>query len=1021
MQNRGAIWLFTILLAIACLYQLSFTFFTTSFESGAKEIGIQKADSVRRANPKLDEVEYEKLKEVFTEKYLKENGQTEIYPLLGFTYAECKQDEIALGLDLQGGMSVTLEVSIPEMVTALSGNSKDVAFNKAMDLAKSRQGESQRPFIDEFEKAYTEVAPNGRLASVFHTRDNSTKFPAGASNSEVITTLKNEAKVAIDNVEKILRNRIDKFGVSQPTIQKQQYSGRILIDLPGVKDKERVRKVLQSTATLEFWETYKNAEIYPKLDNADKVLSETLYPGVRAAVEAKNKKGGAADSTTAKADSANVDSAKSDVDALLGANDSTKKDSSATKISDKDLNDQSKASPLFAHMLPAIFKNDKGQFDYQKGCIVGYSSINDTDKVNAVLNNPVFKSNLPSDLKLLWGAKPDKNVLALYALKNTRDGKAPLDGSTIVDANKDFNQRNEVEVSMRMNSEGAKIWGELTTKNAKDNDAIAIVLDEYVQSAPNVINPIMNGSSSISMGSGNKAQQMEEADDLANILKAGALPAPASIVDEAVVGPTLGAENINAGMMSFLVALLVIAAYMWFYYSSSGLVADFALLASLFFIIACLAGWHAALTLPGIAGIILTIGIAVDANVLVFERVKEELHHGKSMKDALNLGYKRALSAIIDGNVTTFLTAVVLTAFGTGPIRGFAVALIIGILCSLFSAIFISRLIFSAKRFENTTFKFSTKWTENLFRNVNFDWVGNRKWYYMISGIVIAAGIGSMVTRGFSYGVDFTGGRTYTVEFEKPVTPDKVRESLAAPFESAPEVKTIGTGNQMKITTNYLIKDNSEASDAKVEQTLNEGLAGLSNKFKVLESRKVDGSISDDILYSAVLSVSVALAIIFLYIFIRFRKWQFGLGALASLFHDIFLILSIFSLGHGYLPFSMEIDQHFIAALLTILGYSINDTVVVFDRIREYLRDKVGGDQKTIINNALNSTLGRTLNTSFTCFVVMLMIFLFGGDSIRGFVFALLIGIAVGTYSSLCVATPVVVDFGKKGDFTKKA
>ncbi|MES2628264.1 MAG: protein translocase subunit SecDF [Bacteroidota bacterium] len=1018
MQNRGAIWLFTILLAIACLYQISFSFVTSGFEKEATQFGKLKADSARIANPNLSSDEYDEIKDGFSEKYLKDNSTKEVYPVFGYTYSECKEKEISLGLDLQGGMSVTLEVSIPEMLVALSNDSKDPDFNKALELAKKRHLTSSANFITEFRKAYDEVAPNGKLAAVFSNRDNATKFPRTASNADIIKTLELEAKSAIDNVEKILRNRIDKFGVIQPTIQKQQYTGRILIDLPGVKDKARVRKVLQSTANLEFWETYKNEEIYAKLDAADKAMSETLYPGVRAAAEAKNKKdAGATDSTaTASADSTKADTAKNSVEDLLGATDSSKSD---TAKAGKNAEDPAKISPLFHAMRPAIYQDENGGMRLAPGCAVGYAAVSDTDKINAVIANPVFKASLPSDLRLLWASKPSNNVITLYAIKNTRDGKAPLDGSTIVNAAVDYNQRNEVEVTMKMNSEGARIWSDLTTKNAKEKGSIAIVLDESVQSAPTVNSPIPNGSSSISMGGANRAEQLNEATDLANILKAGALPAPASIVDEAIVGPSLGAENISAGIFSFLVALTVIVLYMWFYYNTAGLVADIALVASLFFIVGSLASLQAALTLPGIAGIILTIGISVDANVLIYERVKEELHLGKTLKEALNLGYKRASSAIIDGNLTTLLTAIVLTAFGTGPIRGFATTLIIGILCSLFSAIFISRLIFSAKRFENKNIKFSTRFTENLFRNANFDWVGSRKYYYMISAVVITAGLISMFTRGFSYGVDFTGGRTYTVQFEKPIVPDEVRTSLATPFGNAPEVKTIGGGNQLKITTNYLIEENNESTDAKVEQTLTDGLAPLNNKFKLLESRKVDGSISGDILKSAMFSVGFSLLIIFLYIFLRFRKWQFGLGALAALFHDIFLILSVFSLCHGYLPFSMEIDQHFIAALLTILGYSINDTVVVFDRIREYLRDKVGVDQKTIINNALNSTLGRTLNTSFTTFVVMLMIFIFGGDSIRGFVFALLLGIAIGTYSSLCVATPVVVDFGDKGDFTK--
>ncbi len=1009
MQNRGALLLFTILLGLACIYQLSFSFITRGVEADAYEFAVQKADSAQLANSSLTPLQYDSILVASEDRYLKQKSFEEVYPVFGYTYGECKEKEINLGLDLQGGMSVTLEVSIPEMIVNLAANPNDADFAAAIQAARDLQTESQDDFITLFAGTYAEQAPNGKLAAVFHNRDNKDKFPRTATNEEIILTLREEAQAAIDNTEKILRTRIDKFGVVQPTIQKQQYSGRISIDLPGVKDKERVRKVLQSTANLEFWETYQNSEVYPLLEQADKALSEALYPGEREKYEEEL----AADTVAADTEETANDTASSDaLEDLLGSDDSTA-DATEDAILEGEQADRTKVSPLFSKLQPAIFQGANGQFQLGEGSIVGYASVTDTIEVNRLLNNKAAKGVFPKDMKLLWGSKARGNAVELFSIRvTTRDGKAPLDGGVIVDARQDFNVRGDIEVAMQMNAEGANTWAEMTRNNI--GKSIAIVLDNSVQSAPTVQGEIPGGRSSISMGSGNRGEQLNEAEDLANILKAGALPAPAQIVDESIVGPSLGADNISSGLSSMLIALGMILLYMIFYYSKAGIVADVALVSNLFLLIGTLASMQASLTLPGIAGIVLTIGMSVDANVLIYERVKEELRKGSALKTALEEGYKKAASAIIDSNLTTLLTAIVLAVFGSGPIKGFATTLIIGIFTSLFSAIFITRLIFTSKGFGEKVTAFASKATENAFTKINIEWVGKRKMYYVISALVILGGIGSMASRGFDLGVDFTGGRTYTVKFEQPVDVDQVRNALDAPFNGAPEVKTIGGGSQLKITTNYLISESGSEIDGKVEAALSQGLNTVVDDYTIEESRKVDPTISDDIVQSAVLAVTFALLIIFVYILGRFRRWQFGLGALTALFHDILIVLSLFSIFHGILPINLEIDQAFIAALLTVLGYSINDTVVVFDRVREFIKLKGGNQDEGVINSALNSTLGRTVNTSLTTFAVLLMIFLFGGDSIRGFVFALMVGVVVGTYSSLCIATPVVVDFSSK-------
>jgi SecD/SecF fusion protein len=1026
MQNKGAIWLFTILLTMACLYQISFSFVTSAFEKKAEEYAVVKVDSVRDAqNGEMDLLEETLLQDDFKSEFLSRNSNEEIYPVFGYTYQESKEKQINLGLDLAGGMSVTLEVSIPDLIINLSNNIKNEDLLKAVRSAKEKQKDSQDDFVTLFGESWDEMYPDQQMATVFHSRDNKDRFPREASNDEILEILKEEAQVAINNTEKIIRTRIDKFGVTSPTIQKQQFSGRILVELPGVSDKERVRKQLKSTANLEFWNTYESSEVLGFLDQANSALSEKYYPEFSLEDETANEDSVSTSSEEAGSDGAVNDS--SDVtteDDLLGLSDSDSTEAS----SDEPLEELSdaerlKAIPLFSKLSPA-FDPQTGQA--MTGPVVGFSQVSDTAEVNKMLAEPEVQELLPRDLRLLWASEPSarfNNLMRLYAIKaDTRDGKAPLDGSVIVDASQQYDLGGNVEVEMVMNSQGARTWKEITAEAASQQPkrSVAVVLDDYVFTAPVVQGEIPTGRSSISIGAGTRNEQIQEALDLANLLKAGALPAPANIVDESIVGPSLGQENINDGLKSFIIALVCVLFYMLFYYKGAGLVSDIALVANLFFLIGALASIQAALTLPGIAGIVLTIGMAVDANVLIYERIREELRNGKGTKAAVKEGYQKAYSAIIDANLTTLLTAIVLVSLGTGPIKGFATVLIIGIFTSLFSAIFITRLIFDSRLTNSKPVSFFMEWSKNILVNANIQFISKRKISYTISLILIVIGVVSMVTRGLNLGVDFTGGRTYTVRFDQTEDLDAVRNTLAASFvndegnQMQPEVKTYGAANQVKITTKFLVDDDSRDADQRVEDALNSGLAELGTGYTIEESRKVDPSISDDFQTSSTSAVIFSLIIIFAYIVFRFKKWQYGVGAITAMFHDVFVVLGIFSLFHGWLPFSLEIDQAFIAAILTVVGYSINDTVIVFDRIREYMTDHRKEHMSSVVNKALNSTLSRTINTSMTTFVVLLIIFVFGGESIRGFIFALMLGVLVGTYSSLYIASPIVVDLTDK-------
>lgn len=1009
MQNKGAIRLFAILLALVCLFQLSFTWKTRSIEKKAKEYA--NSESVRLLAKKIaggdglkEQAAFDSISKLKERYFFDSISATPVFNMLlkQYTYKECKEKELNLGLDLKGGMNVTLEVSVVDIVKALSNNSVNPEFNKAIALAQEMQKNNSEDFISSFDKAFAQVAPNGSLAApdIFCTRELKEKgITTKSTNKEVIEVVRKEVNLSIDRTFNILRNRIDKFGVTQPNIQKLEKSGRILVELPGVKDKERARKVLQTTAELQFWLTFENQEISPILAKIDHELSVILSSGKKDTTTKKD--------TTAVADAAvkedTTQNAKVDTADLLNKAKSKKEDIAG-----------SNKNPLFS-----IFAQwgDPKSGKLFPGAVVGYTAIKDTAKVNSYLRMPQIVNLMPRELKLAWAAKPEKksNVIYLYALKaiSSRDSKgAVLGGDKIVDAFQDFTPTGGSEIVMVMNSEGANAWKRITGDNK--GSCIAVLLDNYVQTAPRVNDEIPNGRSSITGD-----YDLNEAKDLANVLKAGKLPAPARIVSEEMVGPSLGQESINAGFSSFIIALLVVLAFMVFYYSRAGWAADVALFANFFFIIGILASIGAVLTLPGIAGIVLTMGMAVDANIIIYERIREELSLGKGMRLAVSDGFKHSYSAIIDGNVTTLLVGIILYFFGTGSIKGFATTLVIGIFTTLFTAIFITRLILERRLDKNQPLSFFTKLTEGAFKKVNFDFVSMRKVTYVITAVIIIVGTSSLFIKGFNYGVDFTGGRTYVVGFEKAVVTEDVKSALAKPLESSPEVKTFGTNDKVKITTKYMVNNTGINADTDAEKRVFEGLRKfLGDKvtfeqFKekhLLSSQKIGPTVARDILYAAYMAVFLALIAIFLYILLRFNKWQFALGAIISLAHDAFFVLGAFSLLNGILPFPLEVDQAFIAAVLTVMGYSINDTVIIFDRVREYTNEHKKWDLKQIVNGALNSTLSRTINTVATVIFTLLAIFIFGGEVIRGFTFAMLIGVVIGTYSSLFIATPIYYD-----------
>jgi len=988
MQGKGVIKFFAIILAVSCLYQLSFTWVTHKVENDAEA--------------------YSNGNEQKKKAYLDSISTQPVYPLFGHTYQYCKNKELALGLDLKGGMNVTMQVSLNDVIKALSDNNTDPAFNMALSRAGVDARTSPDNYINLFMDEYKKLKPDGNLAPIFATKENQDHLKYNASNSDVEKFLKEQAGVAVTQTFNILRTRIDKFGVTQPNIQLQEGTNRILIELPGVTEKERIRKLLSGTAKLEFYQTYENQEIYQLLTNINGILA------------AKNKTAGkdtAKAAAAAPVANANKDSLKATslISKLKSGN---AKDTSSLKGRLK----AEAENPLFAKMSLATYQGQNGQPALRPGPTVGYAAEKDTAAVDAYLNEPEVKAVMPRSLKLVWGIKPmDKTkIFELYALKLAGASNGPvLNGKAITDANSDINQmQGGYEVTMDMNSAGAEAWARITAEAAgnpqdeNDNRSIAIVLDDNVVSAPRVSNEINGGRSSIS---GSFTQ--EETKDLANILKAGRLPAPARIVSEEVVGPSLGQESINHGLASSIAGLAVVLIFMVAYYNRAGTIAVAAVIVNVFFLMGVLTSLGAVLTLDGIAGIILILGIAVDANVLIYERVREEMAHGKSIRIAVADGFKHALPSILDSNISTFLTGLILATFGSGPILGFATTLMIGIATSLFCSLLISRLIFEWMLEKGWDIKFSNPWSAHTFKNANYAFVKNRFRFYAFSGVFILAGIISMVTTGFKYGVDFQGGRTYVIKFDKTVSTQTIRDAVDGILgEGEVEVKTFGTDNQVRLTTNYLIDDPSPTADNKVEAQMRKGLSKVNPHFEIVSEQKVGPTIANDLKRSAVWTVIFAILVISGYILIRFRKWQFSLGAMIATAHDALLVLSFFSLFKNVLPFALDIDQKFIAAILTVIGYSINDTVVVFDRIREFLElhHSKADDPKVVINQAINSTLSRTIITALTVIFVLLVLFIFGGDVLRGFSFALLIGVCFGTYSSICVATPVIVDFGKK-------
>lgn len=994
MQNKGALKFLAIVLAIACAYQLSFTFVTRHVENQAARYAA--GDPVKEQNY-LDSV---KSQPVYNLGFVK------------FNYKECKEKEINLGLDLRGGMNVMLEISVEDVIRALSNDSKDPIFNQALAQAREDQKNSTSDYITLFASAYEKLSNGGKLSYIFNTPELREVITPASTNEQVIAVLREQAESAIANSFNVLRNRIDRFGVTQPNIQRLENSGRILVELPGVKEPERVRKLLQGTASLEFWATYENNEIYPALEQANAVIR-----GLKEAGEIAD--------TTAKVETADSSAAQAATDspALLAKLDSTAvADTAAVQAQDTAAFEAQ--FPLFAKLHPMV--DEQGQI--YGGPVIGRAMSFDTAAVNRYMQLPQVKALLPRDIKLFWGVKsadPAGTVYDLYAIKaNTRDGKAPLDGGVVTEAREEYSQHGAAaEVSMVMNATGARTWARMTADNI--GRSIAIVLDGYVYSAPRVNGEIEGGRSSIT-----GQFTIQEAKDLANVLKSGKLPAPARIIQDTVVGPSLGQESINAGMMSFILAFILVLIYMVFYYHTAGMVAGIALICNLFFLLGVLVSFGAVLTLPGIAGIVLTMGMAVDANVIIYERVKEELRAGKGLALSLKEGFKNAMSAIIDGNLTTLITGIVLFIFGTGPVQGFATTLIIGILTSLFCAIFITRLIFSAMLNKGKNIRFSNRYTENCLAHTHVNFISMRKISYIISGLLILATVVSLATRGLSYGVDFSGGRAFVVRFDQPVTANEVRSALHPVFEGTSyEVKQFGKENQMRIVTQYKYDDAGDNVTAEIEGMLYKALAPLmaqqltqaefqttqTSPYGIISSDKVGPSVAHDITVNSFIAVLFSLIAIGLYIIVRFKRWQWGVGSVISLAHDALITIGIFSLLYGILPFTMDVDQSFIAAILTIIGYSINDKVVIFDRIREYQTLYPKRSIRDNINNAINSTLARTVNTSGTTLVVLLAIFLFGGEVIRGFIFALMFGVVIGTYSSVFVATPIAYDlFSKK-------
>ena len=1001
MQSKGAIRFVAILLLIASIWQLSFTLVTNIQEKKAQKYADAKAEAAMQtaAFGKVAEADkafyLDSIRKEENRWYLDSISSEKIY--FGYTYKDVKTKAINLGLDLKGGMNVMLQVQLKDLVKALAGGNNAPEFTNALALAQERSVNSRQDFITLFAEAWKETSNGMPLAQVFGTYEMRDKIGPESTDDQVIEVIRTESESAISNSFNVLRNRIDRFGVTQPNIQKLGNSGRILVELPGVKEPERVRKLLQGTASLEFWATYDNTEIEAYLNEANSTLAQLLATEEEVAA---------------------VETAPAAEDALLAEELQQSQNDAAAEAEFK------KQNPLFSVLQPSGAIGN--------ACI-GYANYADTAKINKFFAMPQIKGLFPPEFKPMWTVKasqfiPGGNIFELVAIKATsRDGKAPLDGGVVTDARVQYgNTGGNPEVSMSMNAEGANTWARMTKDNI--GKQIAIVLDGMVYSYPTVQSEIAGGSSQIT---GNFT--LEEAEDLANVLKSGKLPAPATIIQEQVVGPSLGAESINAGLISFVIAFLLVLVYMVLFYQGAGLVADVALLCNVLLLFGTLVSFGAVLTLPGIAGLVLTLGMAVDANVIIYERVKEELRAGKGLSKAIADGYKNAYSAIIDGQFTTFLTGVVLFVFGSGPVQGFATTLIIGIITSVLTSVFITRIMFDDRVVKGKNITFDNNITRNFLQNTNINFLSKRKIAYIASGALIVISLVSIFTKGFTYGVDFTGGRTYVVRFDQPVTAEAVRAAAVAEFDGAVEVKQFGGESQMKITTQYLVENESTDADAEVESklynalksffatelTFGEFTSTLDNPNGIISSDKVGPTIANDITRNAIIAVVIALFVIFAYIAVRFKGWTWGLGGVVGLAHTALIVIGFFSLFSGILPFSLDIDQTFIAAILTIIGYAINDTVVIFDRIREYKELHPKAEFGKNVNEALNSTLSRTMNTSLTTLITMLAIAIFGGEVIRGLAVALILGIVIGTYASIFIATPIMYDVTKKAE--KKA
>jgi len=976
MHNNGLIKFFAFCFTLVSVYQISFTFITSNVEDKASQYSINTISDSNENYADLREEKYNN--------YLDSISNESI---LGFTsYKGAKDKELNKGLDLKGGIDVTLQVSVKDILKGLAEYSKDPVFNKALNDADALQKESDDTYVESFFEAFEKIQGETTLASpdIFANRSLSDEINFEMSDSEVKPIIRRKIDESIVSAFEVLRKRIDKFGVTQPNIQRLGNSGRIRVELPGAKDVARVKNLLQSTAQLEFWYTETNDQFLPFLSQANETLKNLLDDE-----EIK----------TENDESSEIDDLLADVE----ANDSI----------------SNQKNPLFDYLVGT---------GYQGGPVIAQFLAKDQNKIEEFLSMPEIRQLLPSEkryTRFLFG-KPDvtNNVVDLYAIQSNRDNKPPLGGSVVVDASQSYDQVGAPAVSMQMNGKGARKWEEMTGKAYKDKSNIAIVLDDIVYSAPGVSRGAISGGRSEISGQ----FTLNEAIDLANVLRAGKLPASAEIIESEVVGPSLGKENIEKGINSFIIALILVLIWMIFYYGRAGIYADVALVLNLVLIFGILAGLGAVLTLPGIAGIVLTIGMSVDANVLIFERIREELNKGKGLKQSVGDGFSNALSSILDANITTGLTALILFVFGSGPIKGFATTLLIGIATSLFTAIFITRMLVDSRLSKSKILNFSTPITKSLFRNMSITFLVKRKVAYFISSTVLLISIFSLSTNGLNQGVDFVGGRTYTVRFDNDVNQSEIQASLIDVLGNA-EAKTFGSDNQLKITTNYKVDIEGTQVDDEIQLKMFDALKSVlpsnltyddfvngadDKSVGIMGSSKVGPTIADDIKKNSFLAIFGSLAVVFLYILFRFRDWQYSLGAVTAVFHDVLVVLGIFSLTYSFMPFNMEINQAFIAAVLTVIGYSLNDTVVVFDRIREFRLINKSWEFTKTVNGALNSTLSRTLNTSFTTLVVLLAIFLFGGESIRGFMFALIIGVLVGTYSSVFIATPVMFDTLRK-------